>query len=150
MDTGLLLAIGHHLSVFTLVGVIAAEFALLRPGIAGAQLRRLARIDAVYGAAAVLVVLVGVLRVYWGGAGPEYYFSNHAFWGKMAAFIVVGLLSISPTMALLRWQRMLRTDPGFAPPDNEVRKQRRFLHAELGFLILVPVFAAMMARGYGA
>ena len=147
MDTGLLLAIGHHLAVFTLVGVIAAELALLRPGIAGAQLRRLARIDAVYGAAAVLVVLVGVLRVYWGGAGPEYYFGNHAFWGKMAAFVAVGLLSISPTMALLRWQRMLSTDPGFAPPDNEVRKQRRFLHAELGFLILVPVFAAMMARG---
>ncbi|WP_172121711.1 MULTISPECIES: DUF2214 family protein [unclassified Devosia] len=150
MDADLALAIGHHLAVFTLVGAIAAEFVLLRPGLNGVQLQRLARLDAVYGGAAMLVVLVGVMRLYWGAAGPDYYFSNHAFWGKMAAFVAVGLLSIAPTIAFGRWRKALRADPGFRPSEGEIRRQRRFLHAELGFLILVPIFAAMMARGYGS
>ena len=64
MDVDLALTIAHHLAVFTLVGIIAAEFVLLRPGIAGPAVKRLARLDAAYGIAAVLVVLVGVSRVY--------------------------------------------------------------------------------------
>lgn len=46
MTVDLLLAIGHHLSVFTLVGLLAAEFALLRPGLGGRRIGQLARIDA--------------------------------------------------------------------------------------------------------
>ena len=38
LDLDLTFAILHHLAVFTLVGIIAAEFALLRPGIAGTRL----------------------------------------------------------------------------------------------------------------
>lgn len=150
METDLALAVGHHLAVFTLVGAIAAEFVLLRPGLDGVAVGRLARLDAVYGIAAVLIVAIGVMRLYWGAAGPDYYFSNHAFWGKMAAFAAVGLLSISPTIAFSRWRKALRADPGFRPTQGEIGRQRRFLHAELGFLILIPIFAAMMARGYGA
>jgi len=49
MDWNLILACAHHLAVFMLVAVFAAEFALLRPGLGGARLRQLARIDAAYG-----------------------------------------------------------------------------------------------------
>jgi len=150
MDLDLVLAIGHHLAVLTLVGAMAAEFVLLRPGLDGVAVRRLARLDAVFGMAALLVVVVGIMRLYWGAAGPDYYLSNHAFWGKMAAFAAVGLLSISPTVAFSRWRKALGRDPGFLPTEGEVRRQRRFLHAELGILILIPIFAAMMARGYGS
>ncbi|GLQ12260.1 hypothetical protein GCM10007913_41930 [Devosia yakushimensis] len=149
MDIGLLLAIAHHLAVFTLVGIIAAEFAMLRPGIAGSRLNQLAKIDGAYGAVAGLVIVVGFLRVFFGGTDASYYLTNFAFWGKMAAFLVVGLLSIQPTLSLLRWRKRLASEPDFAPPASEIAASRRFVHGEVAVLVLIPIFAAAMARGYG-
>ena len=82
MDLDLVLAIGHHLAVFTLVGAMAAEFVLLRPGLDGVAVGRLARLDAVYGMAALLVVVVGIMRLYWGAAGPDCYLGNQRLLGE--------------------------------------------------------------------
>lgn len=149
MDIGLLLAIAHHLAVFTLVGIIAAEFALLRPGIAGTRLNQLARIDGAYGAAATIVLVVGFTRVFFGGVDASYYLTNFAFWAKMAAFLVVGLLSIQPTLALVRWRKRLASEPDYTPPASEIAASRKFVHGEVAILVLIPIFAAAMARGYG-
>lgn len=149
MDIGLLLAIAHHLAVFTLVGILAAEFALLRPGIAGPRLNQLARIDGAYGGVAMLVIVVGFARVFFGGTDASYYLTNYAFWAKMAAFLVVGLLSIQPTLSLLRWRKLLASEPDFTPPAGEIAISRKFVHGEVAILVLIPIFAAAMARGYG-
>ncbi|MGN6486725.1 MAG: DUF2214 family protein [Devosia sp.] len=141
-DANLVLAAAHHLAVFSLVGILAAEFALLRPGIEGRRLLQLGRIDAAYGAVAGLVLVVGVVRVIFGGPGWEYYAGNWAFWAKMLAFLGVGLLSIPPTLVLVRWRKA-----GTAPAAAEVNGARRFLYLEAGLLVLVPIFAAAMARG---
>ena len=150
MDIDLLLAMAHHLAVFSLVGVIAAEFALLRPGLSGARLRQLAIIDRAYGALAVLVLAAGIGRVFLGRSGAEYYLTNHVFWGKMGLFLIVGLLSIQPTVAILAWARQLKADPGYVVPDAAVARSRRFIHLQVMGLALIPLFAAAMARGYGA
>lgn len=149
MDVDLILAIGHHLGVFGLVAIIAAEFALLRPGLAGTRLGQLARIDGAYGGVAGLVIVVGVLRVIYGASGWEYYATNHVFWAKMAAFLVVGLLSIQPTIAIRRWRKASQSDAAYAVPDGEIAASRRFIHLQAGVLVLIPIFAAAMARGYG-
>jgi uncharacterized membrane protein len=44
----------------------------------------------------------------------------------------------------IRWRKL-----GTAPDDAAVRGQRRYLHAELALFVLLPIFAAAMARGYG-
>ena len=147
MNVDLLLTIGHHLSVLTLVGLIAAEFALLRPGLGGRRIGQLARIDAAYGGMAMLVIVIGVLRVIYGASGWEYYVGNHAFWGKMAAFVAVGLLSVPPTIAIRNWARAARAAPDYEVPAAELARGRRFLHIEVAILALIPVFAAVMARG---
>ena len=149
MDIDLILAGAHHLAVFVVVGIVSAEFALLRPGLSGARLSQLAKIDRAYGGAAMLVILAGVSRVLFGQAGAGYYLANHVFWGKMGLFVVVGLLSIQPTMALLAWSRLLKADPGFVVPDSAVAVSRRFIHLQIIGLALIPLFAAAMARGYG-
>jgi putative membrane protein len=148
LDLDLTYAILHHVAVFTLVGIIAAEFALLRPGLSGARLGQLAGLDRLYGMAASIVVIIGVLRVVFGGKGWEFYVASPSFWAKMAAFVMVGLLSIQPTIALGRWARTLKADPAFVPPAPELAKSRRFLNAEVIILVLIPIFAAAMARGY--
>lgn len=150
MDIDLLLAIVHHLAVFTLVALYAAEFTLLRPGLAGPRIHQLARIDAAYGGMAGLVIVVGIFRVVFGAVGWEYYVTNLAFWGKMAAFLVMGLLTIPPTMAIRTWLKASATDGHYAPPATEIAASRRFVHLQAGVLVLIPIFAAAMARGYGS
>ncbi len=150
MDWDLVLASAHHLAVFTLVALFAAEFALLRPGLGGGRIRQLARIDMAYGAVAGLVIAVGVLRIFFGAIDPSYYWGNHAFWGKMGAFAVMGLLTIPPTLAIRRWDKASAGVADYAPPDEEIRANRRFVHLQAGVLVLIPIFAAAMARGYGS
>lgn len=150
MDWDLILASAHHLAVFTLVGLFAAEFSLLRPGLGGRQVVQLARIDAAYGGVAGLVIIVGILRVIFGDMGWEYYAGNHAFWGKMAAFLVMGLLTIPPTMAIRAWVKAGEGRGDYVPPAADVSRNRRFLHLQAGVLLLIPIFAAAMARGYGS
>jgi putative membrane protein len=150
MDIDLILASAHHVAVFTLVGLFAAEFAMLRPGLAGPRIGQLARIDAAYGAVAGLVIVVGVLRVIFGAAGWQYYVSNQMFWGKMVAFLIMGLLTVPPTMALRRWANAAKTESGYQPPANEIAGNRRYIHLQAAVLLLIPIFAAAMARGYGS
>lgn len=150
MDWNLILACAHHLAVFSLVGIFAAEFALLRPGLGGTRLAQLARLDAAYGAVAMTVVAVGVLRVWFGGIDPWYYLGNHAFWGKMAAFLVMGLLTIQPTIAIRRWVKAGGGSADYVAPVAEIGTSRRFVHLQAGVLVLIPLFAAAMARGYGS
>jgi putative membrane protein len=83
------LAIAHHLAVFTLLGTVAAEWALLRPGIGRFEVERLARIDAVYGISALAVILAGVARVVWGASPADFYLENPVFWLKVGGFAAV-------------------------------------------------------------
>lgn len=142
----LVLTVFHHLLAFSLAGVIAAEVVLIRPGLGGRTLALLARIDAAYGLLAVLLVVIGVSRVYLGLKGWEFYAYNTTFWAKIAAFAAVGLLSIVPTIRILRWRAA--DDAAYVVPDAEIRHVRGFIVAEVAIFALIPVFAAAMARGY--
>jgi putative membrane protein len=149
MYTDLLLAIAHHILIFALAAVIAAELVLVRPGLKTETLGLLGRIDGAYGMIAMLIILVGIGRVFYGLKGWEYYIYYWAFWAKMAAFLVVGLLSIQPTMRFIGWRKAAAGNPTFAIADVEIRSMRSYLHAEATVFILIPIFAAIMARGVG-
>ncbi len=105
MTTDLLLAIAHHLLIFALVAVLAAETVLVRPGLTGNALARLGGLDRAYGILAGLIIIVGFSRVFFGLKGWEFYIDYWVFWAKLAAFAGVGLLSIRPTMRILEWSR---------------------------------------------
>ena len=146
-SSDLLLAIVHHLFAFGLAAVLAAEIASAAAGLSGASLKRLQRLDRWYGALALLLLGVGVLRVIYGGKGPDFYLASHAFWAKMAAFAGVGLLSIVPTVRIIGWSRRARADAAFAAPAEEVAALRKYFVAQLLLFASIPLFAAMMARG---
>lgn len=146
MDWSFILACAHHVAVFALVGVFAAEFALIRPGLSAAQVSQLSKIDAAYGGLAVLVIIVGVIRVWFGTGDPGYYLGNWAFWAKIGAFTIMGVLTIPPTLAIRKW---LKAGEG-APPAGKIAAARRYVHLQAVALVFVPIFAAAMARGYGA
>jgi len=138
------LAIGHHLLVFALFGVLVAELALVGVAMAPASLARIASIDVWYGVVAGVILVLGFTRAILAAKGWDYYEHNLFFWAKIATFALVGLLSVPPTIAFIRWRRL-----GGAPSAGEVARVRRYLWAEVVLFALLPVFAAAMARGYG-
>lgn len=148
-NTDLAFAIGHHILIFALAGVIAFEVGVVKPGISARDLARVGRADLWYGILAGLIVIVGFARAVFAAKGWAYYSHNHFFWAKIAAFAVVGLLSIQPTVQYISWRRALKDNPSFVPADGAVGTVRRFLWLEVFFFALIPVFAAAMARGYG-
>ncbi len=147
--TDLALAIAHHLLVFSLAAILAAELAMVRPGLGGAALRRLGLVDLHYGAIAGAVLVVGFLRVFYGVKGPGAYLPNPFFWAKISAFALVGLLSVPPTLRILAWRRQARAEPDFSLDEAQVRGVRRYILAQVALFALIPIFAATMARGYG-
>ncbi|PBB35566.1 MULTISPECIES: DUF2214 family protein [unclassified Mesorhizobium] len=150
MDTtDLLLAIVHHLLVFSLAGIIGAEFVLVRGELGATTLKRLVGIDRHYGIIAALIVIVGICRVFFGLKGWEFYVFNWVFWAKMMAFIIVGLLSIIPTVRFISWSRKASGNPSFSVPAAELASVKNYVRAEGFIFLLIPIFAAAMARGYG-
>jgi putative membrane protein len=149
MDLDLIFAILHFLLVFGLVAIMTMELMLLRPGLAGPALARLGRIDGAYGGMAGALIVVGFLRVFFGATDAGFYLGNWVFWAKIAAFVIVGLLSIKPTIDILRWRRAAQGDPAYVVPESEVSAARTFVHAEAAVFILIPIFASLMARGFG-
>jgi putative membrane protein len=146
--TDLLLATLHHLLAFTLVALLAAQYALLRPPLASLHLARLGRLDAAYGACAVLLIAIGIARLAWGARGADYYLSDPWFWAKMTAFAAIAGLSVVPTLTLIKWRRLALVDPAFAPTADARQRVRRFIAGELALVPVVLVCAAAMAR-YG-
>jgi putative membrane protein len=149
MFTDWVLASLHHLAVFTLAAMLAAELAIVTIDIDVRAIARLARIDLVYGIMAAVVVVVGVVRVFYGAKGYEYYVANHFFWAKMVLFAIVGLLSIPPTLRYRVWYRQSLADVAFRPPVAEIGRARAYLRAEAALFLAIPLAAAAMARGYG-
>lgn len=144
MTLDLVLAIAHHLLVFGLFGVVCAELMTLRPGMGPAGVRRVAGVDIWYGVLAGLVVAVGFCRAVFAAKGWAYYSHNLFFWAKIGTFVLVGLLSIAPTVAFIRWRAK-----GVVPTEAQVHAVRRWLWAEFVLFAPLVAFAAAMARGYG-
>ncbi len=149
MQTDAVLAIVHHLLVFGLAMALAGEAILAGRQISAADAIKLARIDVAFGILAGLILIVGFGRVYFGIKGPDYYWHDPFFYAKLGAFLLVGILSISPTVRFIRWRAAIGRDPAFVPLTSEVENVRRFIHLELAVFFLIPVFAALMAR-YGS
>ena len=144
-----LLSYAHILAILTMTVFLASEAALCRTEwLNAAVVERLAKIDMVYGASVIAVLLTGAARVIWGAKGMGWYLTNPLLHVKFTLFIVMGLLSIGPTLAYLRWRRALRAD-GTLPDALQVRNTRRLVMVQAHILPLVPLAAVFMARGFG-
>jgi putative membrane protein len=142
------LAIFHHLLAFGLVGLLMAEWAVLRGAASADSVRFLPKIDAAYGIVALLLLIVGYLRLRYGIKGFAFYSGNPVFWLKLAFFLATGLVSIIPTIAFIRWSRALKAANAL-PTSAQWIRTRRLVTLELHLLAPVMVFAAIMARGIG-
>lgn len=148
-QTDLLLAVVHHVLIFSIAAILAFELGVVRQGLSAVDIRRVGRADAWYGILAALIIAVGFARAIYAAKGWAYYSVNTFFWAKLIAFGIVGVLSVPPTIAYIRWRSALKKDAAFLPAPAAIASARRFLWAEVAIFALIPIFAAAMARGYG-
>jgi putative membrane protein len=149
MVTTALMAFLHHVLAFTLTACLVYEFIAYRKNMGIAEIRRIQRADLVYGISAGLLVLIGLLRVFFFEKGVNFYINNPFFWVKMVAFLLVGLLSIDPTIRYIRWNRTLRQNGVPEISESEYKRTRVLLWLEVVGIAVILLAAPMMARGIG-
>lgn len=138
----------HYLAVLLMVGALVAQMYLLKLSGVPDAVRSLARVDRMYGVSALLVFVTGMLRVWCGGKGPDYYFHNGAFHGVIGLFILAALISVVPTLRFIRWRKAVAA--GALPTEGEARKTRMLMHVQLTLIVIITLLITMVAHGYGA
>jgi putative membrane protein len=144
-----LFAFLHHLAAFTVFAALFTELVLIRHEINPAIARSLSRVDAIYGISALVLVAVGLVRVYATEKGAAYYLHSGTFIAKIVLFIAIGLISIYPTRRFIAWRRELKTGLALVANDAVRARVRRAVHIELGLMALLILCAVLMARGIG-
>jgi len=144
-----LLAYLHFIAIFIFFAFLTVEIMLLRGSIDARVALLLVRCDAWYGGAAVAVLVTGLLRIFAGAKSAAFYAGNPVFWIKTGLFVAVALLSIKPTLSLIRWARAARIDADFQAPPDVQRALRRSKMIEVHLAAFIPLAAVFMARGVG-
>jgi putative membrane protein len=144
-----ILAYLHLLAILAMVVFISSEAALCRvQWLNAAVVERLAKVDLVYGIAALLVLATGIARTVWGVKGSAWYWTNPLLHVKVTLFIVIGVTSIFPTLTYIRWRKALRAN-GALPGEAEIRKTRRLVMVQAHLIAVIPLAAVFLARGFG-
>jgi len=122
-----------------------SEHLLLKKTLTRTEITRLSRIDAVYGLAAVTLLCAG-LTLWLGSVGKPavYYSKNWIFHTKLTLFVMMGLLSIYPTVFFIKNRKGNPSDTVHVPAS--IFWMLRF---ELLLLMIIPLLAGLMARGVG-
>ena len=137
----------HHLAAFVVVGALMVELVVLRNDLTIQSARSVSRMDMAYGIAALVLLVVGFVRVFHTEKGSAYYFSSGPFLVKLTLFIAVGLLSIYPTLKFMGWRKELREQRVPELDAGTRRKVRMLIHVELTLILVIILMAIMMARG---
>lgn len=139
----------HYLSIFALFALLSVEHVLFKAPLDLRRARSLMLTDIAYGACAGLVLATGIARVLWFGKGWNYYLGNSLFHAKVGLFILVGLLSILPTVVFFNWRNAVQAGQVPQPSSRQVRLVTWVIRLELLLLLLIPLLAVLLARGHG-
>lgn len=139
----------HHMAAFTVAACLFYEWVAFHRNLTVAEARRIQRVDLIYGIAAGLVLLAGLLRVFYFEKGAGFYGISPLFWVKMAAFVLVAILSIYPTIRYIRWSKALNANQAPEITEVEYSRIRWLLRLEMVGLVVILFAAPLMARGVG-
>jgi putative membrane protein len=110
--------------------------------------RRVLAADNVWGIAAGLWIVTGLLRAFGGlEKGTEFYLHSPLFWVKMALFVLVLLLEIRPMVTFIRWR--IQLGRGATVDTRVARALYTHNHIELAIVVVMVFVASLMARGVG-
>lgn len=139
----------HFVGIIGLFVTLSMEKILFKKEIDLPTAKKIGTIDAAYGISAVVILTTGLLKMFLYGKGSAYYLHNHIMWGKLLLFTVVGILSIIPTIYFMQWRKNIKAGEDIVITDRDYKRISMFIHLELVLAIFIPLFATLMARGFG-
>jgi len=144
MIVDLLVRYLHFVSLIVLMAAVIGQHAVLAKVVTRDQIVRAQRFDIVYAVMVVLVLATGFAQWFWVGKPADFYSANPVMHTKVTLFLLVGIISIYPSVFL---GKNRKGDPGdqVSVPKGVIWSIR----IELLLLFLMPLLASMMARGIG-
>lgn len=145
MSPELVLRYIHFVSIIVITGTLSAEFVLIREKLTRKEISRLSFIDLIYGLAAIAVFAAG-LTLWLGGHGKPaaWYGNNGIFHLKLTLLVIMGLISIYPTIFFLKNRK---GDPNeWVSVPGLIKK---LIGVEILILVIIPFLAGLMAKGIG-
>lgn len=139
----------HYLSIGIIFAALAIEFFTLKEELNLKEAWRILWADSVYGIAAIIVLVTGILRVLYFAKDTAYYLNNPIFWVKIAVYLIVGTVSLYPTISFLKWIKSLMEKKVPEITINQYKRLKGVIIFELIGFSTIPLFASMMARGIG-
>ncbi len=150
MITAALVSFGHFLAFFAMTAALVVTLVLLSEEINLERARRIRRASLIYGLAAIVITVFGLLRVYYFERGEDYYFTNVFFITKLILFFLTVALHIIPAREFIAWGSTIRR--GAAPDltSHQARSLRFIIHIELTGIGMILLSAALMAHAVGS
>jgi len=147
--TSALIAYAHYLCIVLCFGALLYERMSLQVDLNRKQVISMIVADVIYGVAGLVLLVSGIIRVKYFGQGVDFYTHNPIFWFKIALYIVVGLLSLYPTVTYILWAIPLSRNNLPSITSDLVSRFRIIINIELIGFSVIPLFATLMSRGIG-
>ena len=132
----------HFISIITVAGSLVSEHMLLGKQIPRSVIKKLSIIDAIYGVAALIILITGFTMWFGVGKGADFYTKNPVLHVKVTLFIILAVLSIFPTIFFIKNRKGDQTEMVDVP-----KKIFMFIRIEILLLFIIPYLAVLMAQG---
>lgn len=133
----------HFAGIMLLASMLLVENIRIKRNMAGVEVRKLAPIDGLYGLGAVIVLVAGLTLWLEVGKPADFYSLNPIFHIKLTLFFLIALISIIPTIFIIRNRRS--SVEQIVVPKYVIAIKR----LELLGIVLLPLLAVLIARGIG-
>lgn len=134
----------HLVSILILFTALVGEVILIEEKMTNKSMKIIRIIDAFYGISAVLVIITGLLLLFFSGKEVSFYMKNPVFHLKLTLFLMVALLSILPTIRFIKLRKSkeeIITIPGYKTINF-------ILRLELAIVIIIPLLGVFVSNGY--
>ena len=140
-----------HLALILSLAVFQGSLAaLLRPEwFNTAVLLRVQRVVLINKIAMALVIASGLARFFYGMKPAASYLANPLMHAKITLVLIMMALALPCYRACKLWLRNYHENQSL-PSETSIRKARRWIMASSHLMLLIPIFAVLMARGYSS
>lgn len=144
MIAGILIRYLHFVSIFVVFAAVLGQHLILSGTVSRARVAIAQRFDIAYAISVVLVLVTGLAQWFWVGKPAAFYSSNPVFHAKITLFLIIGIVSIYPSVFLGK-NRKGDQNEEVVIPAGLVWSVR----IEILLLLLMPLLATLMAKGIG-
>jgi putative membrane protein len=136
----------HYLALAIGLPAIFLRGRALKGTLDDAGLRRLFTADSMWGVAAALWLVTGLLRAFAGlDKGSAFYLQSHGFYLKMGLFLAVVILEVRPMLTFMKWRQAHRR--GARIDTSSARSLFQVSHIQMSIVVAMVFVASAMARG---